>query len=154
MAGLDWKKLSTADRVVAITALCALIALFLPWWGVSTPYYSASVSGFSSGYGWLGALLVVLAGAYLVLLRSGSNLPKLSMGPGVLVLGASVIGTLLVAIRWITIPRGSYGVTSVTVFSYGARIGIYVALIAGIVQIVFALRLFRSSGESLPWAAK
>ncbi len=154
MAAFDWKKLSTPDKVVAITALCALIALFLPWYGFSSTFYSASVSGFSSGYGWLGALLIVLAGVYLVLLRSGSNMPKLSMGPGVLVLGASVIGTLLVAIRWITLPRGSYGVTSVTGFSYGARIGIYLALIAGIVQIVFALRLFRASGESMPWAPK
>ncbi len=154
MAAFDWKKLSTADKVVAITALCALIAMFLPWYGASTAFYSASVSGFSSGYGWVGALLVVLAGVYLVLLRSGSDLPKVSVGPGVLVLGASVIGTLLVAIRWISMPRGSYGVSNVTVVSFGARVGIYVALVAGIVQVVFALRLFRSSGEALPWANK
>lgn len=152
MAAFDWKKLTTADRVVAITALIALIALFLPWYGWSGFGYSYSVGGFSSGYGWLGALLVVAAGVYLVMLRSGSNMPKTSYGPGVIVLGASVIGAAIIAIRWATLPRGSYGAAGA--FSYGARIGIYLALIAGIVQAVFALRLFRSSGESLPWASK
>ncbi len=153
MAALDWKKLSTADRVVAITAAIALIALFLPWYGWSGFGYSYSVSGFSSGYGWLGALLILAVGVYLVLLRSGSNMPKTSYGPGVIVLGGSVIGAVIVLLRWVTLPRGSYG-NAVGSFSYGARIGIYLALVAGIVQAIFALRLFRSSGERLPWASK
>jgi hypothetical protein len=153
MAAFDWKKLSTTDRVISITALIALIALFLPWYGASADGFSASVSGFSTSYGWLGALLVVLAGVYLVLLRSGSNMPKTSYGPGVIVLGASAIGALIVIIRWVTLPRGS-GSSFGGSYSYGARIGIYIALIAAVVQTFYALRLFRSTGESLPWEKK
>jgi hypothetical protein len=110
------------------------------------------VSGFSSGYGWFGALLIVAAGVYLTLLRSGSSMPTVSVGPGVIVLGASLIGTVLVGIRWITLPRGSFGVGSVSYFSYGPRMGIIIALLAGIVQAICALTLFRRSGEALPWA--
>ncbi|HEV2426744.1 MAG TPA: hypothetical protein VGS61_00835, partial [Acidimicrobiales bacterium] len=74
-------------------------------------------------------------------------------GPGVLVLGASAIGTLLVIIRWATIPRGSYGVGA-TSFSYGARIGMYFALIAGIVQVLISFKLFKATGEKMPWDEK
>jgi hypothetical protein len=109
------------------------------------------VGAFPPGYGWLGALLVVAAGVYLVLLRSGSNMPKTSYGPGVLVLGASLIGTLIVILRWITLPKGSYGVAG-SGFSYGPGFGLILALIACIVQAFFAVRMFRGSGEALPWA--
>ena len=147
---VDFKKLDNLDRVVVITAAIALIALFLPWYGVTAGPFSASVSGFSTSYGWLGALLIIAAGVYLLLLRSGTAMPKTSMGPGVLVLGASAIGTLLVIIRWLTLPKG--GVTAS--YSYGPRIGIYFALIAGIVQAVISFRLFKASGEKLPWDEK
>ncbi|MGC2173894.1 MAG: hypothetical protein WA614_00370 [Acidimicrobiales bacterium] len=149
MAAYDWKKLSTTDRVISITSLIALIALFLPWEGASGPGYSYSISGFSTSYGLLGALLVIAAGVYVVMLRSGSNMPKFSYGPGVITLGLSAIGTVLVIIRWVSLPRGSY---AAGFFSYGPRIGIFLALIAGVVQSIFALRLFRSTGEALPWA--
>lgn len=151
---VDFKKLDRLDRIVVITAAIALIALFLPWYGVSSGPFSASVSGFSTGYGWLGALVIVAAGVYLLLLRSGSNMPKTTMGPGVLVLGASALGTLLVVIRWIALPSGSGGVAGVTSYSYGPRIGIYFALIAGIVQAFISFKLFKASGESLPWDEK
>jgi hypothetical protein len=148
-ASFDWKKLSTTDKVISITSLVALISLFLPWEGASGPGYSYSVSGFSTSYGWLGALLVILAGVYVVMQRSGSNVPKFSYGPGVITLGLSVIGAVLIIVRWISLPRGSY---AAGFFSYGPRIGIFLALIAAVVQAFFALRLFRTTGEALPWA--
>ncbi len=154
MAAIDMTKLSTGDRVIAGAGAIALISMFLPWWGYSSGTYGASVSGFSSGYGWIGALLIFIAGLYLVMVRSGSNVPKLSYGPAVLVLGASAIGTLLVALRWLLLPSGSAGVAGVSVFNYGPRVGIILTLVVGIVQVFFALRQFRSSGESLPWATK
>jgi hypothetical protein len=151
MAAFDWKKLSTGDRVISITALIALIALFLPWYSWSGDGYSASVGAFSTGYGWLGAILVIAAGVYIVMLRSGSNMPKFAYGPGVLVLGASLIGTIIVILRWITLPRGSYGVGGAG-FSYGPGFGLILTLIASVIQAFFAVQLFRGSGEALPWA--
>jgi hypothetical protein len=154
MAALDWKKLSTLDRVVAVTAIVTLIALFLPWYGYSEAGFSASVSGFSTGYGWIGALLVIAAGVYLVRLRSGQSLPKLPAGPAFVVLGASALGTILIILRWVSLPKGSVGVAGTTFFSYGPRFGMMVALLAGVVQVVGATQLFRASGESVPWEKK
>jgi hypothetical protein len=150
----DMSKLSPIDRGVVGAAVVALIALFLPWYGASSALYSASISGFSTSYGWLGALLIIATGVYVVLLRSSTKLPTLPAGPGVIVLGASLLGTVIIAIRWISLPRGSAGVSGVSYFSYGPRVGIIIALIAGFVQTVFALKLFRASGEPLPWASK
>jgi predicted Kef-type K+ transport protein len=145
----EWKKLQMADKVIAVTGAIALIALFLPWFGITSGPYSASVSGFSTSWGWLGGLLIVAAAAYVVLLRAGSTMPQIGYGPGVIVLGLSAIGTLVVIIRWLTLPRASYGYGS-----YGPRIGIILALVAGVVQAFFAYRLFRASGEAVPWAKR
>ncbi|MGO9196112.1 MAG: hypothetical protein ACLQK4_03160 [Acidimicrobiales bacterium] len=152
MAAFDAKKLSRLDWGIAGAGGVALISLFLPWYGVSSGIYSASVSGWSTSYGWFGAVLIIAAGVYLVLQRSEVNLARMPVSPAVVVLGASAIGTLIVALRWLTMPSGSGGVAGVTVYSYGARVGIIIALIAGIVQAVCAFQLFRSSGEELPWA--
>lgn len=152
MAAMDMSKLDTLDRIVAVTGLVALVSLFLPWYGGSGGGFSASVSGFSAGFtGWFGGLLVVAAGVYVVMLRSGSSLPKTSFGPGVAVLGLSAIGTLLVIIRWATLPRAGSAFGG---FSYGPRIGIYLTLLAGIIQVVISFRLFKRTGESLPWEKK
>jgi len=73
MAQFDMKKLDTSDRIVAGAGALTLICLFLPWWGAG-PF---SVSGFSTSYGWIGAILIIAAAVYLVMLRSGSNMPKI-----------------------------------------------------------------------------
>ncbi|MDE3064055.1 MAG: hypothetical protein KGJ36_00095 [Acidobacteriota bacterium] len=146
---MDVSKLDRTDRTVAIASLVTLIAVFLPWWGGSGFGYSTSVSGFGSGYGWLGAILIIAAGVYLVMLRSGSQMPKTSFGPGVSVLGLSAIGAALVILRWATLPRATYPGGFYTV---GPRIGIYLTLLAGIIQVVSSFRLFKRSGEAPPWA--
>ncbi len=148
---IDWKKLDPLDRVVAVTSVVALISMFLPWYGASILGFSSSVSGFGSGYGWIGALLIIAAGLYLVMLRSGSSMPKTNMGPGVIVLGLSGVGALLVVIRWLSLPSGGGGVAGDS-YSYGPRIGMYLTLLAGIVQAVISFRLFKRSGEALPWS--
>ncbi|HVA59473.1 MAG TPA: hypothetical protein VNG13_02920 [Mycobacteriales bacterium] len=144
---LDTKKLTSIDWAIVGGALIVFIALFLPWFGFhGGDAILPSVSGWSSGFtGWFGGLLLVAAGVYLFLLRSQANLPKVSVGPGVLVLGLAALGLLLVIIRWVTLPRSG-------IYQYGAKYGIYVALVAGIAEVVGAAMLFRSSGEALPWA--
>jgi hypothetical protein len=149
MAQFDIKKLDTSDRIVVGMGVLTLICLFLPWYGVSAGPYSASVSGFSTSYGWLGAILIIVAAGYLAALRSGSNVPKISYGPGVTVLGLSLIGTIIVALRWLTIPKGGFAG-----YSYGPEYGMYLVILAGIVQVILAFRLFKASGESVPWESK
>ena len=147
---VDWKTLDQLDRVVAITSAVTVISMFLPWYGASILGFSASVDGFGSGYGLIGALLIVAAGAYLVIVRSGNAVPS-SIGPGVTVLGLSAIGALLVVIRWISLPSGGGGISGEP-FSYGPRVGLYLTLVAGVVQVVIAFRLFKRSGEEIPWS--
>ncbi len=149
MAKVDLSKLSTTDWLVVGGGLIALIALFLPWYGWSVVGYgSDSTSGFGTSYGWLGALLMVGAGVYLLLQRAGSDLSKVKLHPAFVVMGAAVLGLVIVIIRWISLPRASYAGGAIT---EGARAGIYIAILAGAVQTFGAVTLFRRSGEALPW---
>jgi hypothetical protein len=147
----DLKRLSTLDRAIAGGALVAFIAGFLPWWGYSGPIsvYSASVSGWSAGFtAWAGTLLLTLAGVYLVLRRSGVSMPDLPVGPSVLVAGVAALGLLLIIIRWLTLPS-VHGLGG----SIGSKYGIWVAILAGIVELGGAVLEMRASGEPLPWAS-
>jgi hypothetical protein len=150
MVRFDAQRLSRLDWAVLGAGLIALIALFLPWYGVTVAGFSASVSGFSTGYGWLGGLLMVGAAVWFFCWRSDVALPKEPLTPLVVTTGAAGLGLLLVAIRWATMPRGGGGVLGRS-FNYGPRAGIWIALIAGIVEVACAGLLFRKSGESLPW---
>jgi hypothetical protein len=154
MAEFDWKRLSRQDQIVIGAGLLGFIALFLPWYGASVIGYSASVSGWSTSYGWLGGLLIVAAGAVLALWRAKAiKLPQ-SVGPAVLVFGLSLIGTVIVILRWITLPKGGGGVAGLATYSYGPRYGIFIALVVGIVQAIVAFMMFRASHEQLPWQVK
>ena len=152
MAKFDWKSLSTRDQVAVGASAVALIALFLPWYGFSVGAYSGSVSGWSTGYGWLGGLLIVAAGALLLAHRSGVDISRLPLTPAFLVLGTSALGTLIVLIRWATLPSGHLGIAGVTAYSYGPSVGIILMIVVGLAQSVTALMMFRSSGEEFPWA--
>jgi hypothetical protein len=134
---LDWKNLSTRDRAVVGGAGVALISLFLPWWGISVLGFSLSVDGWSAGFtAWGGCLLLTAAGVLLVLSRSGTAFSA-NVKPAVLVAGVASLGLLLVVIRWASLPR--YHGSDV-----GARYGLYVALIAGIVEVTVAVLEMRA----------
>jgi hypothetical protein len=141
----DWKRLSNLDRAIAIGGAVSFIALFLPWWGASSGPFSVSISGWSAGFtAWAGGLLLTAAAVLLVLRRAGAAMPSLRVGPAVLVAGIAALGLLLVIIRWVSLPR-YHG------FGVGARYGLYVALLAGIVEVAAAVVEMRASGEAMPW---
>lgn len=145
----DWKSMSTLDRAIAGGAAVAFIAAFLPWYGVSVGPLSVTVSGWSAGFtAWAGALLLTAAGVILVLRRSGASFSMPNVGPSVLIAGVAALGLLLVIIRWITFPR--YHAIGIS-YGVGARYGIYLALIAGIVETAAAVMAMRASGEQVPW---
>jgi hypothetical protein len=52
-----------------------------------------------------------------------------------------------VIIRWLTLPRVHGGLAG----SIGAKYGIWVAIIAGIVEVAVAVIAMRASGEPFPW---
>jgi hypothetical protein len=147
----DLKRLGRLDRMIAGGAAAVFLCGFLPWWGYTGPLsaYSASVSGWSAGFtAWAGILLLTLSGVYLVLRRSGVELPAMPLGPNAFVAGAAVLGLFLVVLRWLTLPRVHAGLAG----SIGARYGIWLAIIAGAVEVAGAIGALRASGEQLPWA--
>ena len=109
MAKFEAKRLSKLDWAVVGGAGVSFIALFLPWYGATSGVFSASVSGWSTSYGWFGALLIIAAGVFLALQRSQVNLSSVPVTPALVVMGAAVLGTLIVVIRWITLPSGHAG---------------------------------------------
>jgi hypothetical protein len=149
----DLGRLNTTDRVIVGGAVVVFVSAFLPWWGYSGPLaiYSASVMGWSAGFtAWAGIVLLVAAGAYVVLLRSEVKLPNANVGRAVLVAGAAVIGFVLVLLRWLTMPRVSAGLAG----SIGPRYGLWLAVLAGLVETAAAVVALRASGEPLPWAKR
>ena len=79
--------------------------------------------------------------------RSDVDVPKLPLMPMVIVLGGSAIGLAVVILRWLSLPRGGGGLSGVSGYSYGGRFGIWVAVIAGIVQVACALALFANQAR-------
>jgi hypothetical protein len=147
----DSSRFTRLDWSVVGGAGVAFIAGFLPWWGYTGPLslYSASVSGWSAGFtAWAGVLLLTLAGVYLFLRRSGRTLPAAGVGPSTVVVGVAGLGLLLVVIRWLTLPSVHAGLAG----SIGARYGIWIAIIAGAVEVAAAVVEWRASGEPVPWA--
>ena len=157
MAKFDINRLSRLDRVVVGAAVVALVTLFLPWYGVTYGSVAASVSGWHTGYGWLGAALIFASGAYLASARLSAAGPGRrplagSMRPAFVVAALAAGGTLLIVIRWAVLPSGQAAYGGATFFSYGPRVGIFLAMAAGVVATVAAVVVFRGSGERAPWS--
>jgi hypothetical protein len=147
---IDLGRLSQLDRGIVGAAAVVFVSGFLPWWGYKGPLsiYGGSVSGFSTGFtGWAGILLLFAAGVYLFLRRMEVSLPALPVGPAVAVVGVAALGLLLVLIRWLTLPS----VPAVLKGTIGTKWGIWVAILAGIVEVACAVMELRASGEALPW---
>jgi hypothetical protein len=150
---LDLKRLSSLDRAIVGGAAVVFVTGFLPWWGYRGPLaiYGGSINGWSAGFSaWAGILLLTLAGVYLALRRSDVKLPSIGgVGQSVLVAGAAGLGLLLVILRWLTLPRVHSGLAG----SIGARYGIWLAIIAGVIEFGAAVAEMRASGEPLPWVS-
>jgi hypothetical protein len=153
MAQFDAKQVHTNDWGVMGGGLLVLISSFLAWYGYDSKssfgHFSASIGGWSAGFfAWFGILLCIAA-AVIVALRvfSGPSI-NLPVTPALLALGLSGLAVLLFLLRWLTLPSGSGGGFGSS-FKYGARIGLFLALIGAIAQAVFAFLAFRASGEKM-----
>jgi hypothetical protein len=137
-------RLSRLEAAVGITAGLALLSLFIPWYHISG-VGSQSFSAWDTGYGWIGDLLVVVAGAYVVLNRSRANGAAMLLRPTVIVLGASALGTVLVMMRLGSLPKASsQSVAGIVVESNGPSAGIVIALLVGIAQSVLVFLMLRA----------
>src|SRR5512132_1651777 len=122
---MDLNKLTTADRVVSISAIVFLIAMFLPWWGISTDFGSASNTG--TDYFLTGWIPLVVA---IAMARFGTTqLPKLPIPWGQAFLIAGGLAAVLVILRLIVPADEGSGSFSVDL---DRKWGLFVAVIAAI----------------------
>ena len=142
----DAKRFSALDWVVIAAGATAFIAIFLPWYGATAGSFSSSVSGWSAGFSaWGGALLLTGAGVLLVLRRSGATMSEVGpIGPSAFIVIVAGLGLLLVVIRWLSFPTFHVAGFPVNV---GAPYGIYLAVIAGVAEVIAASIALRSAEE-------
>jgi peptidoglycan biosynthesis protein MviN/MurJ (putative lipid II flippase) len=124
---MDLNKLTTADRVVAASAIVFLVAFFLPWEGIG----GAANAG--SDYfltGWIPLLLAIAMVVQIALTRfSDTQLPKLPIPWGQAHLIAGGVAAVLVILRLI-VPADE-GNSIITV-DLDRKYGLFIATLAAI----------------------
>jgi hypothetical protein len=152
MPGFDLKQIKRNDQVIlGAGILFLLLSFFAPFYGVS--YHgaggfggSASVTAWHS-YGFLAVLLIIIAVAIVALRVFGNaSLPALPIGPNLLVVVVSGLGTLLLLLRGFTYKSASGGG-----YSVGLKWGAWVLYILAIAVVVGAVMNLMASGEKIAW---
>ena len=135
------RKLSNGDMAVAIGALVGFIAVFLPWYSVSTSCsgaasaycggFSASTGGLSDFWGWLFMLGALIALVYIALrLFAPATVPALPLQDWMifLILGAVMAGGAL--IFFLTTSGGGSSSGFGYSVSAGVSFGWFIGLVA------------------------
>jgi len=127
---MDTSRLTTGDIIAGVGGIVLLIALFLPWYGVSVNIagFSASESGTAlEALGFIDILLFLIAVAAIALVaaRAGGVLPA-DMPSPVILLALGAFAVLLVLYRIIDIPVDGDVPDEVDL---SRKVGIFIALI-------------------------
>lgn len=132
----EWNRLSTADRISGVATLVLFISLFLPWFGVTILFVSATASGLSAhGYLYIALILSVAVLGVMALRPVEPALLKLPFGHDALMLFATVVNFVLVLIGFLSKPGGA-----IVDWEWGS----FVALAAAVVAVLpFVLPLIR-----------
>ena len=132
--GVDLNKLTIGDRVVGISAIVFLIAMFLPWYGLSDEFdVDASRNGFDYFFfGWIPLLLALAMLAQILVSRfTTTEMPKvgsLTWGQIHLILGG--LAALLVLLRLlITDNVEAFGVD---LGDLDRKFGLFIAMLAAL----------------------
>jgi hypothetical protein len=132
-AGVDFNKLTTADRVVGASAILFLIAMFLPWYGLD---FGEGI-GTASNSGWdyflsgiIPLLLAIVMVAQIVVTRfSTTKLPDIPVPWGMVHLAAGAAILVLLILRTVIgADEGGFGIE----VELDRMYGLYVALVAAI----------------------
>ncbi|MGH3870428.1 MAG: hypothetical protein ACRDSR_02770 [Pseudonocardiaceae bacterium] len=151
----DSTKATTPDWVVIGAGLLAYISSFLPWYRAQISILgvdrSAGENAWGAGFGaWFSVLLLVAAGAVVLLGAMGLRLPT----PRPLItLGLSALALITILLRWATLPDhdsgrfdlGDVEVDGLFTVSTGAGLGLYLGLIAAAVAVVASLLAARTT---------
>ena len=127
---MDTSRLTTGDIIAGVGGIVLLIALFLPWYGVSVNIAGFSASESGSGWEALGFIdillfLISVAAIALVAARAAGVLPTDIPAP-VILLALGAFAVLLVLYRIIDIPVDGDVPDEVDL---SRKLGIFIALI-------------------------
>jgi hypothetical protein len=137
LENVNLRRLTVADKVAGAASLVLLISLFLPWYTVSVPGASDTLSGAGiHRFLWLSVLLSVVVLTYLIVHATvgwdSTPMNRLSREP--VLLSLSLVQLVLVILPFFDVPDTL--IRNVTVgFAYGAYIGL-VAAIAALVTVL------------------
>jgi hypothetical protein len=144
-AKFELSRLTTADRVVAVASLVAVVSIFLPYYSASAYGITVTASG-TTGHGWLWLEFVVglVLVAYLAAVAVWEHLPFSSPAPHASVL---LVGTIvqagLIVVALVAIPYSDDGVG----LGWGAILGLIAALAAlGVLVVPAFLRARANNG--------
>jgi hypothetical protein len=126
---MDTSKLTTGDIVAGVGGIVLLIALFLPWYGVSVELANVSFSDSATAWEALDVIdillfLIAIAAIGLVAAQAAGQLAP-DFPTGTVLLGLGGLAVLLVLYRIIDIPAGDVP----DEVDLSRKLGIFIALI-------------------------
>jgi len=154
MASFDPARVSKAEWIGLGAGLIAFIASFLPWYDWTAGPFGFSVNAWSLGFlAWFPVLLIV-AGAVVILVQQlGTNMPQIRVSWPLILLGGAALALVLILIRWLSLSAETDGF-AVAGISYGAGFGLYVGLVAAILLGLSQYMVVRSTGQTLADATR
>jgi hypothetical protein len=154
----DTTRVRFGDLVAAASGLVLFLSLFLNWYKVSVKAVLGSASAAVSGWEALSFIdillfIVAIIAIAVAVARMANAFPRaLPVSPGLLVLAAGILATLLVLFRIIDIP-GSGDVANVPGVDLGRSIGIFIALIAALGVTAGGWMTWNEEGKPKPGGA-
>ncbi len=127
---------SLTDQIIGAATIVLLVALFLPWYGLSSSGSTVEASGASThGYLWIAFASCVTVLVWLVTDMSVERLPLRLPGDRQLTIGLTGLNLILVLLAFLSKPavvalQGASVVSSSTNWAYGAFVALIVAVIA------------------------
>lgn len=140
----DVKSLSQDEKIVTGISAAMIIVAFFPGYGADSGPFHISVKVLSMGFSAkMGLLFAILAGVWIVLRKSGVDIPDLKAPDATIIFGASAIGLVFFLYRIIDIP-GYSGPG----FHVGRKWGLFVAVILSAVQTAIAFKRFQAAQKT------
>jgi hypothetical protein len=145
VAQFDAKTVHKNDWGVIGGGALVLIASFLTWFskdigfGITNATYTQS--GWNSGFlAWFGILCAIAAAGLVAARVFGVELPKVQLGWRTIVLALSAVAALFFVLKLVIGESRS-------IIHLDRGIGLFLAVIGAVVQVVFAYFAFAASGE-------
>lgn len=154
MAEFDLKRVTPLEWAGIGGGALAFIVSFFPWYSIDfAGFGGGSLSAWNTGFlAWFSVLLLIGAGVVVILPHFGVQVDRLPL----IWLVLSGLATLLILLRWLTLPDdggiGDLGLFGDGGVDSGAGFGLIVGLIVAVASTVAAFLNFRAAPKPAPGA--